>query len=349
MRRLLREQPAVATVLATAIAAVAVMVIAKATRADAIGRVFEHLEPAWIVLVAVTEVCTFPAYILAYRSIARIHGHASLSLPLVTRVVVAGFGPFALDGGFGVDKRFLEAVNEDERSARVRVLALGVLEWAILAPLACITSIVLLAQGANILPSLLWPWALTVPPCFALAVWASDPRRSGWLGRVGGRRADLIVQMLEGVAGLRTIFSEPGRYAAAWVGITMYWAADIAAFYGSLRTFGLDLSFGKLVIAYSTGYAATRRSLPLGGAGATEFLMTYALYWVREPLAPALAAVMIYRVFNFLLIAVPAVIAHRQLEPMIARLPRRVRIRSRRPPGDLGPPGDIRPPGDMNS
>ncbi|HET9125303.1 MAG TPA: hypothetical protein VFN65_10500, partial [Solirubrobacteraceae bacterium] len=57
----------------------------------------------------------------------------------------------------------------------------------------------------------------------------------------------------------------------------------------------------------------------LGGAGVTEFLMTYALYWLRMPLAPALAAVLIYRAFNFLLIAAPAVVAHRQLQPLFDR------------------------------
>jgi uncharacterized membrane protein YbhN (UPF0104 family) len=73
-----------------------------------------------------------------------------------------------------------------------------------------------------------------------------------------------------------------------------------------------------VIIAYGTGYAATRRSLPLGGAGVTEFLMTYALYWVREPLAPALAAVVAYRLFNFVLAATPGLIAHRQLGAVIA-------------------------------
>jgi uncharacterized membrane protein YbhN (UPF0104 family) len=74
-----------------------------------------------------------------------------------------------------------------------------------------------------------------------------------------------------------------------------------------------------VILAYATGYAATRRSLPLGGAGVTEVLMTYSLYWVRLPLAPALAAVVAYRAFNFLLAATPALIAHHQLQPMIAR------------------------------
>jgi uncharacterized membrane protein YbhN (UPF0104 family) len=103
------------------------------------------------------------------------------------------------------------------------------------------------------------------------------------------------------------------------VGTALYWVADMAAFYGALRTFGLQPTLGRVIIAYGTGYAATRRSLPLGGAGITEFLMTYALYWVRLPLAPSLAAVVAYRGFNFLLAALPALIAHRQLEPVMER------------------------------
>jgi hypothetical protein len=47
--------------------------------------------------------------------------------------------------------------------------------------------------------------------------------------------------------------------------------------------------------------------------------MTYSLYWVRLPLAPALGAVVAYRLFNLLLAAMPGVIAHRQLEPVLAR------------------------------
>jgi uncharacterized membrane protein YbhN (UPF0104 family) len=329
VRKQPRLHPVVTTTLAAAIAAIAVIVIAHATGADAIGRAFNHVRPGWIAVVAGAQLIVYPAYIAAYRAVAAIHGHAPLSLPVVSRIVVAGFGPFALGGGFGVDVRVLEEIHEDERSARVRVMALGTFEWAILAPCACITAIVLLAEHANIMPSLLWPWALTVPPAGVLALWLSKPSRSRWILDRGGRRVDLLVQMLEGVDGVRRMVTEdPLRKLGAWIGITVYWAADMAALWAALRTFGLDLSVGKLIIAYSTGYAATRRSLPLGGAGATEALMTYALYWVRQPLAPALAAVMLYRLFNFLLIAVPAVIAHRQLPQVIGRM----RSRSAPPP-----------------
>jgi len=49
----------------------------------------------------------------------------------------------------------------------------------------------------------------------------------------------------------------------------------------------------------------------------TEVLMTYSLYWVREPLAPALAAVVAYRAFNFVLAATPALLVHRHVEPLL--------------------------------
>jgi uncharacterized membrane protein YbhN (UPF0104 family) len=296
---------------ATAIAAIAVLVIARATGADAVGRAFSDVDPGWIALIAGGEMVAYPAYVIAYRSLARIHGHAPLALPLVARVVVAGFGPFAIAGGFDIDKQVLHALNEDERSARVRVVALGILEWAVVA-------IVFLVQHANILPSLLWPWAVLVPAGFGFALWASTPQRLPRLSRIRGRRREWLAQGLEGAAGLHTLIRSPRTYAGAWFGTALYWAADIAAFYGGLRTFGLEPSAGKVILAYATGYAATRRSLPLGGAGVTEVLMTYALYWVREPLAPALAAVVAYRAFNFLLAATPALIAHRQLEPVLA-------------------------------
>jgi uncharacterized membrane protein YbhN (UPF0104 family) len=304
---------------ATGIAAIAVLVIARITGADAVGRAFSDVHPGWIALIAGAQLLAYPAYVLAYRTIARIGGYPPLALPLVARVVVAGFGPFTIGGGFGIDMKVLHALHEDERSARVRVTALGTLEWAVLAPITCAVAIVLIVTGANILPSLLWPWAIGVPVGFGFALWVSSPQRLarfGWLRR--GRRRELVSHVLEGVGVMHTLVRHPRMYAGAWLGTALYWAADIGSFYGGLRTFGLQPSVGKVIIAYATGYAATRRSLPLGGAGVTEFLMTYALYWVREPLAPALAAVVAYRVFNFLLAATPGLIAHRRLRPVLS-------------------------------
>jgi uncharacterized membrane protein YbhN (UPF0104 family) len=318
VRRWLAEHPLATSVVAIGIAGVAVLVIARATGADAVGRAFEHVDPPWIALIAGASLLTYPAYVLAYRSIAGIHDHAPMALPVVARVVVAGFGPFSLSGGFGIDQQALHAVHEDERSARVRVLALGVLEWAVLAPTTSVVSIVLLVQGANILPSLLWPWAVAVPLGFGFGLWASAPGRIERISRVRGKPREWLALTLEGVGVLHRLIRRPRQHLMAWLGTGLYWAADIGAFYGGLRLFGLHPGAGRVIIAYATGYAATRRSLPLGGAGVTEALMTYSLYWVRQPLAPALAAVLAYRVFNLAVVAAPALIAHRQLEPLLA-------------------------------
>jgi uncharacterized membrane protein YbhN (UPF0104 family) len=302
---------------ATAIAAAGALLIAHVTGADAIGRAFDEIVPGWIALIAAAELLTYPAYALAYRSVACVHGHAPIRLPLATRIVAAGFGPFNVAGGFGIDKQALHALHEDERTARVQVLGLGVLEWALLAPTTCVVSIVFLIQAEDILPSLLWPWAVAVPVGLGVALWASAPGRRERLARVRGRRRAWLGDLLAGVGVLHELLMHPIRHWGAWVGTACYWAADITAFYAALRTFGLHLDFGRVIIAYATGYAATRRSLPLGGAGVTEVLMSYALYWVRQPLAPALAAVVMYRAFNFLLAAMPALLARRHVDPLL--------------------------------
>ncbi len=301
-----------------AIAAIAVLAIVQATGGHAIARAFNDVDPGWLGLIAGAELIAYPAYMIAYRSIARVHGHAPLSLPLVARVVTAGFGPFAIGGGFGIDRQALHALHEDEHSARVRVLGLGALEWAVLSPIAWAAAVALLVSDEHVPASLLWPWALAVPVGLGLALWARAPERNRRLARRGGRRREWLSSLLEGVGVLHTLIRSPRRYAGAWLGTTLYWAADISAFYGGLRAFGLSPSLGRAIVAYATGYVATRRSLPLGGAGVTEALMTYSLHWLGEPLAPALAAVVAYRTFNFLLAATPALIAHRQMRPLLA-------------------------------
>jgi hypothetical protein len=171
--------------------------------------------------------------------VACVHGHAPLGLPLAARIVAAGFGPFHVAGGFGIDKQALYALHEDERSARVRVLGLGILEWALLVPTACIVSIVFLIEGEDILPSLLWPWAVAVPVGLGFALWASAPGRRERLPRVRGRRRAWLGDLLDGVGVLHELLSHPLRYWGAWVGTALYWAADITAFYAALRTFGM--------------------------------------------------------------------------------------------------------------
>jgi uncharacterized membrane protein YbhN (UPF0104 family) len=94
--------------------------------------------------------------------------------------------------------------------------------------------------------------------------------------------------------------------------MAIYWAAEIVALYAALRLFDVGVDAAHAVAGYATGYALTRRSMPLGGAGATEILMSLALHWVGVPLARALPAVVAYRVAIFVLPEVPAMRSHRR-------------------------------------
>jgi uncharacterized membrane protein YbhN (UPF0104 family) len=237
----------------------------------------------------------------------------------VARVVMAGFGPFAIGGGFALDKLALHGLHEDEHSARVRVLGLGALEWALLAPAAWVCAVVLLGAGdTRVMGSLLWPWAIAVPLGFAAALWLSTPSRRRRIERGHGRARRWLGTALAGVGVLYELGRGCAGCWAAWIGVTLYWALDIACLYGALRFVGLAPSAGEVILAYATGYALTRRSTPLGGAGVTEAMMTFALHWTGEPVLGALAAVVVYRGFNFVLPAVPALVSRQRVEPILA-------------------------------
>ena len=63
----------------------------------------------------------------------------------------------------------------------------------------------------------------------------------------------------------------------------------------------------------ATGYALTRRTLPLGGAGAVDALLPFALSWCGISLAAAVLAVFTYRVFNLWLPILPAALGLRRM------------------------------------
>jgi uncharacterized membrane protein YbhN (UPF0104 family) len=307
-------QLAATSALAIAISTIAVLAIAAAAGPGEVERVFRHLHPAWVGLFVAAGLLVLPSYTLGYRALMSTTGPLqALPWRAWRTVVLAGFGPFSIGGGFRVDLQALRVLDRDEHIAQIQVIALGTLEWAVLAPLAWVASIVLLAQGSDVMPSLLWPWATAVPVGFALALWFAAPERSLRRSSTGGRGRHWLLGLLEGVGILRTLIRHPREHARAWLGMGLYWAADITLLYGALRLCGVRLGIGELIIAYATGYVATRRSLPLGGAGVTEALMTFALYWVNVPLASALAAVVIYRGFNLLVFAAPGVISYRAL------------------------------------
>jgi hypothetical protein len=91
----------------------------------------------WVAIAFGAQVFAFAGYTLAYRRIIALLDGPRLSPSLVVRLVMTGFGAFAPGGGFAIDYQAVKALEGDERAATVRVLALGALEYVVIAPAAC--------------------------------------------------------------------------------------------------------------------------------------------------------------------------------------------------------------------
>ena len=249
---------------------------------------------------------------VAYREVARVERGPELGLMKLAAVVFTGFGVFVAHGGFSADVVALRGTGISRREARVRVMGLGALEYVLLAPAACACAIIILAHGSRT-PALgmTLPWAVCVPLGFVAAFFALRYRRKfsraqGWRGAVG--------HALDAVAVVRNLLCAPFKHGSAFLGMGLYWVGEIFSLSAALHAFGSPRpAIAALIIGYATGYALTRRTLPLAGAGVVEALLPFALVWVGAGLAAAVLAVFVYRVFNLWLPLIPAVVGMRVL------------------------------------
>jgi uncharacterized membrane protein YbhN (UPF0104 family) len=292
--------------------------VASSDSPGAILRELGRIRPQWIFIGLAFELIAYAGYVFAYRSSAHLSECPPLPLRLTITLVVAGFGPFVTLGGFALDREALTEVHGDERAARVHVLSLGVVEYALLAPAAWLCALLLLLETRHASLALTLPWILAVPPGFALAILIASPKRverwQGGSGRLRALRGDMIL----GIHVLRRLALTPAEHPGAIIGMGLYWAAEIACLGAALACFGVHIGVPALVLAHATGYAASRRSLPLGGAGITEALLTLALIWVHVPAPAALMSVVVYRLANFVAPSIPALIAHGSIRHLLA-------------------------------
>src|SRR4029078_2870020 len=147
---------------------------------------------------------------------------------------------------------------------------------------AALAAVVLLARGSTH-PSLGFtlPWAIAVPLGFVAAFAALRLRPR--IRYEGGWRAALR-HVLDGVNMLRHLASQGAEHGGAFVGTTLYWVGDVGCLWAGLRAFHDSPDLPALVIGYATGYALTRRTLPLGGAGSVEALVSFLVAWGGIPL-----------------------------------------------------------------
>jgi uncharacterized membrane protein YbhN (UPF0104 family) len=282
-----------------------------------------HPHWLWLGVAIAGELVAYLGYTAAYREVARADDGAELEVPKAAALVAAGFGVFVHGGGFALDREALRRAGLSEREARRRVLGLGALEYAVLAPATLVAAVVVLLWHQTISTSLTLPWVIGVPVGAALALTALR-----FKSRL--RRWPVIGKPLEhGLSSLELVLSlirSPWQHALALPGTLAYWGGDIFCLWSTLHAFSARTPpIAQLIVGYSTGYALTRRSLPLGGAGFVEALLPLALSWLRIALAPALLAVFAYRLINLWIPIIPA----------LAGLPTLRRLQRSRPDRDI--------------
>jgi uncharacterized membrane protein YbhN (UPF0104 family) len=263
-----------------------------------------HPNWPWLGAAVGGELLAYAGYTAAYREIARVECGAELRVPRAAALVAAGFGVFIHGGGFALDRMALRRAGLSEQEARRRVLGLGTLEYAVLAPLTLAAAIVVVIWHPTISASLTLPWIIGPPVGAVLAAVALRHQTSI------GRWPLLGKPLLHGLEALELVLvlvRAPLRHVLAIIGTLAYWAGDIFCLWATLQAFSAHPPpVAQLIVGYATGYALTRRALPLGGAGVVEAFLPYALGLLKIALLPALLAVFAYRLINLWLPIIPA-------------------------------------------
>ncbi len=199
------------------------------------GRVWRQLlHPHWIWLpIAVgCEIGAYVAYTLAYRELARVEHGPELGMPRAALLVTTGFGVFVQGGGFALDRAALERAGLTQREARARVLGLGSLEYAVLAPATALAALYVLLWHPALDKSLTLPWVIGVPVGAAIALFALSRRnrfrRRGWRMHV--------YDSLQAIVLLLCLFKRPRNAAVAFISIAVYWLGDIGCLWAALSS-----------------------------------------------------------------------------------------------------------------
>jgi hypothetical protein len=195
------------------------------------------------------ELLAYAGYVLMVRDTSKVDDGPSLSFGRSLQTVIGGFGVFAAtrtSGGFAVDYWALRSAGEDRDGAVARVLALGALEYAVLAPAALCSAIALLVSGADVPLTLTLPWLLVIPGAFA-AVWVTSPKRAPRYSKAGGggRIRQGFAHAVAGLSILRSMFVAPPReHGLGLLGTVAYWAGDIACLWARCSSSGKALGAG---------------------------------------------------------------------------------------------------------
>lgn len=290
-----------------------VLLIARAAGFAEVRDAIAAADPRWFPVALAAQVAALAGYAAVYREAFRWRGGPEVGAGLSVHVMLAGIGAtrVVVAGGAGalaVTYWCFRRARFSTREALVRVLGLNTLFYVLFGLGAWIAAL-LVAVAYDAPAGLTAPWLVAVPLCFLAAWFVTQPGRVERLTAPGGsllRRA--LTYAIAGTAWVRDVLPDPeGRRALVASGV--YWVGNVVTLWAALQSVGQSLPVAELVLAYATGQVAMILPLPLGGAGGVDAALTYSLTAFGVPLALALVAVAVFRLFSFWLPTIPAIAA----------------------------------------
>jgi uncharacterized membrane protein YbhN (UPF0104 family) len=291
------------------------LLLARAAGFAEVRAAIERADSSWFALCLAAQVVALAGYAEVFRggfawnggpdTGFRLSAHVMLASIGATRVFAAG-GLGAIAVTYWCFRRARFAADE----ALVRVLGFNTLFYVTFAVGAWTAALLAVTGSWGDVPvAFAAPWLVLVPACVAAAVIVTQPGR---VERLAEQRGSLVrrafAYAVAATAWVRSVLPDPAgrRMLAATV---LYWAGNVACLWASLRSVGVGLPLPELLLAVAAGHAATILPLPLGGVGGVDAAMTAALTAIGVPLALALVAVGVYRLFAFWVPTLPALAA----------------------------------------
>lgn len=296
-----QKRPFMLSVCALGVTMIASLSMAIVAGPAAVMKLVSGIQPIWLVLILAGRIVSYAGYTLAYKRLMGLNSGPAMKAIQAASLVSLGFAVFSLGGGFTIDHQALRRMGHKKHEAAIRILGLGALEYAVLAPLAFVSALLLLG-APHVMPSMTLPWAIGVPigfVCSLLVIRACHHAKNG-----GWHLPRLLDHTVQGLNLVYQMVLEARSHRLAWMGMLVYWAGELAALWAGLTLIGVPISLAALTLAYATGYIFTPRSLPLAGVGVSEVLLTIAVHWVGVPLPSAVVAVFFYRA-GILLVSIP--------------------------------------------
>ena len=291
------------------------LLIAQAAGFAEVREAIEQADSRWFVVCVSAQVLALGAYVDVVRGAFGWKGGPDPGFVLSARVLFACIGAarvFAA-GGIGAIAAAYWCFRRARFSAEnglVRVLGFNALFYVTFG-IGVWSAAVVISTGVwgDESLALVLPWIVLVPLSFVAAAVVTQPGRAERLSRQSGsvfRRA--LAFAVAAVAWVREVLGDAaGRRLV--LATALYWVGNVACLWAALRSVGETLPLPELVLGFAVGQAATILPLPLGGVGGVDAAMTYALTAVGVPLAPALVAVGVYRLFAFWAPTIPALAA----------------------------------------